>query len=373
MKNIFYILCIIALVSCKKEVKTKSNATTKVENTIEYANGFKIIPFNGFKKLVLQSPLSDVKEEYLIVTKGQKVPENNNLKVIKTPIKRIVVTSTTHIPMIELLHEENSIVGFPNTKYVSSIRTRALIDAKKIQELGKEQAINTEMLIELNPELVVGFTLGGEDKMFQAVTKFGIEVIYNGDWLENTPLGRAEWIKFFGLLFDKEEKADTIFKKIETEYNSAKKLALTIKNKPTVLSGVMTKDQWHLPAGESYVTQFLKDANVNYPWINTKGTGSLNLSFEHVLDKAQHATIWLSPGYKESFEQLEKANTHYQQFDAFKNKQVYNFTSKKGATGGVIYYEKAITEPQIILKDIIKVAHPELLPNYSPFYLSVLK
>ncbi|HIE44643.1 MAG TPA: ABC transporter substrate-binding protein, partial [Flavobacteriaceae bacterium] len=270
------------------------------------------------------------------------------------------------------LNQEQTLVGFPNTKYISSPKTRSLIKNGAVKELGKEQNINTELLLDLQPDLVIGFSLNSNNKMFTNIEKAGIPVILNGDWLEKTPLGRAEWIKFFGVLFNKEKQADSLFNHIEKEYLQAKKIALKAINKPKILSGAMYQDKWNLPAGDSYAAQFLKDANVNYPWLNSKGKGSLSLSFESVFDKAKDAQIWLSPSFFNSYKQLSESSIHYTQFDAFKSKKVYNFVNKKGETGGVLYYELAPIQPHIVLKDIIKIVHPELLKNYTPIYLEEL-
>ncbi|WP_439128271.1 ABC transporter substrate-binding protein, partial [Polaribacter sp.] len=276
--------------SCKKE-NVKINETIQSKSNINYAKGFDIVVENGVKKLIIKAAYQNSKEsfEYQIWTKTNKEIDYKN-ESIEVPVKRFVATSTTHIPMIELLDEENSIIGFPHAKYVSSEKTRALIDKGKIIEIGKEAALNTEILLNLQPELVVGYSVSSAEKSLSILEKAGIKVIYNGDWLEETPLGRAEWIKFFGVLFDKEKKADSIFKAIEANYLEAKQIALKSSKKSTVLSGaIMSKDIWNLPAGESFVAQFLKDANVDYLWKNTKGKGSLSLSFESVFDKAQNA------------------------------------------------------------------------------------
>ena len=268
--------------------------------------------------------------------------------------------------MIELLKEETTIVGFPFTQYVSSEKTRALIDNGAIKEIGNKNDINTEILLDLQPELVVGYAVSSANKIYNVIEKAGIPVIYNGDWLEETPLGRAEWIKFFGVLFNKEKQADSIFKIIETNYLEAKQLALKSETKPTVLSGaIMSKDIWNLPAGESFVATFLKDANVNYLWGETEGKGSLSLSFESVFDKGATADFWIAPGYFSSKEQLLNSNELYSKFSAFKNDKIYSPAIKTGKTGGVIYYELASTRPDLVLKDIIKIAHPELLQNYQ--------
>ena len=362
----FFLLLVVFSFSCKKEI-LKETAAPIPKSTIKYAKGFDILIKNGFKKLIIKTGYQNATTifEYLILNKTTKKATLNN-QTIQVPIKEIVVTSTTHIPMVELLNEESSIVGFPHTTYISSEKTRTLIDTGKIKEIGKESALNTEILLDLQPELVVGYSITSADKSLTTVQKSGISVIYNGDWLEETPLGRAEWIKFFGVLYNKEKQADSIFNAIETNYLKAKKIALKATIKPTILSGaIMSKDIWNLPAGESFVAQFLKDANLNYLWKNSKGKGSLSLSFESVFDTGRTADYWIAPGYFSSKEQLLQSNQIYAEFTAFKNDRIYTPSTKKGKTGGVIYYELAPTRPDLVLKDIIKITNPDLLPNYE--------
>jgi len=362
----FFLLLVIFSFSCKKEILKETTAPIS-KSTIKYAKGFDIVFVNGLKKLMLKTGYQNATTifEYLILNKTAKKASLNN-QTIQVPIKEIVVTSTTHIPMVELLNEESSIVGFPHTTYISSEKTRTLIDAGKIKEIGKESSLNTEILLDLQPELVVGYSITSADKSLTTVQKSGISVIYNGDWLEETPLGRAEWIKFFGVLYNKEKQADSIFNAIETNYLKAKKIALKATVKPTILSGaIMSKDIWNLPAGESFVAQFLKDANLNYLWKDSKGKGSLSLSFESVFDTGRNADFWIAPGYFSSKEQLLQSNQIYAEFTAFKNDRIYTPSTKKGKTGGVLYYELAPTRPDLVLKDIIKITHPNLLPNYE--------
>ena len=369
-QNSFFLFLVFIVISCKKEV-AKIDKKVETKSNIKYAKGFDIVEENRIKKLIIKSAYQNLDENFIyeIHKKNIDIPfhhVNANEMELQVPIKKIVVTSTTHIPMVELLNEETSIIGFPYAKYVSSEKTRALIDAGKIQEIGKESSLNTEILLNLQPELVVGYSVSSADKSLTTIQKAGINVIYNGDWLEETPLGRAEWIKFFGVLFDKEKQADSIFKAIETNYLEAKNIALKSTNKPTILSGaIMSKDIWSLPAGGSFVAQFLKDANLDYLWKNSDGKGSLSLSFESVFDKGANADFWIAPGYFSSKEQMLKSNSIYNKFGAFINDQIYTPSTKKGKTGGVIYYELAPTRPDLVLKDIIKITNPDLLPNYE--------
>jgi iron complex transport system substrate-binding protein len=370
--TVLFLFLIISF-SCKKEVENDAKKT-QIESSIKYAKGFDIVNDNGIKKLIIKAAYQNSDKVFEYIIKSKKDQKENTKNTIFTPIQKIVVTSTTHIPMVELLNEETTIIGFPYSKYVSSEKTRLLIDADKIAEIGKEGALNTEILLNLQPELIVGYSVSTADKSLTTLEKAGINVIYNGDWLEETPLGRAEWIKFFGVLFDKEKQADSIFKAIETNYLEAKNIALKATKKPTILSGaIMSKDIWNLPAGESFVAQFLKDANLRYLWQESEGKGSLSLSFESVFDKGRNADFWIAPGYFSSKEQLLNSNKIYTEFNAFKNDNIYTPTTKKGKTGGVIYYELAPTRPDLVLKDMIKITNPDLLPNYELTFFERMK
>ncbi len=376
-KSMFILLTLTWFISCKKEVKENKiiSNTDSFKSLIKHAKGFDIQIFETYKKLIIKSPYpgAENRQEFILVNSGNKKTKKFDSKnVLYIPFKKIVTTSTTHIPMLELIEEETSLIGFPHTNYISSPKTRNLIEKGMIQEIGNEQDLNTELLISINPDAVIGFSMGNNMKMYRIIEKNNIPVIYNSEWLEETPLGRAEWIKFFGTLFNKDKEADSIFKEIEDQYNRAVKIAKRSKIKPSILTGVLYKDKWNLPAGESFTATLLKDANTNYLWKDTNGQGSVILSFEAVYDKAKGADFWIGSGYFTNYEDLAAANNHYKEFDAFKRKEVYTFSKKRGGIGGVLYYELAPVQPHIVLLDLIKVTHPDLLPNYKPFFLEKL-
>jgi iron complex transport system substrate-binding protein len=366
------------LVNCKNQQPDPSVKLDVASVDLSYAEGFEIIYHENFTTLIINSPWPKAEKtyRYALVHKNMAskitLNKDNFDDIISIPIEKIIVTSTTHIPALELLEVEKTLVGFPGTDYISSEKTRARIDNGNIRELGKNEGINTEVLLETQPDLVVGFGIDGNNKSFETIKKSGIPVIYNGDWVEHSPLAKAEWIKFFGVLYNKRQEADSIFKSIENSYLEAKSLASSAQNIPTILSGAMHKDIWYLPNGTSTEAQILKDANVDYLWSETEGSGSLSLNFEVVFEKARNADIWLNPSFYTSYETLEKANQHYTKFDAYKNKTIYNSANTTGTTGGVLYYELGIARPDLVLKDIIKICHPELLTDYEPFFYKSL-
>jgi iron complex transport system substrate-binding protein len=373
MKNIFFLFVFsFCFISCKKQEK-KQDETKVLE--LKYAKGFSITLENGYKKISIHNAYKNAEKryEYILVPKGQELPDiSDNTQIIRTPVEKIIVTSTSHIPLLELLGQENTLVGFPNTNFISSTKTRKLIDSKKVIEVGKEEHINTEILLDLAPELVMSFAVDKPNKSFTTIQKMGIPILLNGDWLEETPLGRAEWLHVFGAIYNEEKKADSIFNHIEQEYTKAKAIAATVKNKPTILSGSIFQDVWYLPSGESFIANYFKDAQTNYLWKDSKGTGSLSLNFENVFEKAQDAEIWIGCSMNETKDQLLNSNEHYAQFEAFKQNNIYTFATYKGTTGGMFYFELGPIRPDLVLKDIIKICHPELLPNYKSVFFSKL-
>ena len=380
MKSIFLrivlSLLLLPFFGCKQNNTISGDTMAFSKNSIQYAKGLKIYKHLGFSIVKITNPWPEAKEgfTYILQEKNGIVPDSlKQFPTISIPIQSIVVTSTTHIPALELLGVENTLVGFPDTAYISSVKTRRLIDAGKVREVGVNENLNTEVLIDMKPDVIVGFGLNNSNPTLDNLQKSGLKVMLNGDWTEQSPLGKAEWIKFFGALYGLDSKANTLFSKIEKEYNSTLALAKKATTKPTVLSGAMYQKIWYIPQGESWVSLFLKDARSNYLWSNTKGIGSLTLPFEVILEKAKDADFWIAPGDYSSLKQMSDSNPHYSQFDSFKNKKVYSYAVNKGEKGGILYFEWSPTRPDWVLKDLIKIFHPELLPHHKLFFFTKLE
>ena len=373
--SVLCFLVFLLFIQCKQEAKVE-NIIASSKNEIQYAKGLEIYKQQGFSIVKITNPWPEAKESftYILQEKNGIIPDSlKQFTVIPIPLKSIVVTSTTHIPALELLGVENTLVGFPNTDYISSGKTRKQIDAGKVREVGVNENLNTEVLIDLKPDVIVSFGLNNSNPTLDNLQKSGLKVMLNGDWTEQSPLGKAEWIKFFGALYGLDAKANTIFSEIEKEYNSTLALAKKTTIKPTVLSGAMYQEQWYVPQGESWAALFLKDAQSNYLWADTKGTGSLSVPFETILEKAQNADYWIAPGDFSSLKQMSDNNPHYSQFTAFKNKKVYSYAVNKGEKGGILYFEWSPTRPDWVLKDLIKIFHPELLPNHKLYFFQKLE
>lgn len=380
MRTISYkivLLLSILFLGCRSEDKQKTPLLTREGEEVEvkYASGLNIVDFGDHMIITVENPWpnADRTYRYLLAREGADVPQDVKFdERVQVPVEKMVVTSTTHIPSLEILETEGSLVGFPGLDYISSQKTRKLIAEGKVRELGKNEALNTENLLDLQPDVVIGFSIDGSNKSFNTLQKSGIPVVFNADWTESSPLGKVEWIKFFGAFFGKMEQANAFFEEVEQNYLSAKELAKKAKETPTVVAGSMYKDQWYLPAGNSWQAQFIKDANANYLFGNTEGTGSLSLSFETVLAEAAQADFWVGPAQFTAYEELESASPHYTRFKAFEEQNIYTFSSEKGETGGVVFYELAPMRPDLVLKDLIAIFHPQLLPNYTTTFYNPL-
>jgi iron complex transport system substrate-binding protein len=373
--NFIFLFSILLLDGCKQNSANSVVSKSTAKNEIQHAKGLEIYHYQGYSILKITRPWPDAKTPftYILQEKNGSIPDSlQQYTRISVPIQSIVVTSTTHIPALELLGVENTLIGFPNTDFISSTKTRKRIDAGQVKEVGTNETLNAEILIDMAPEVIVSFGLNNSNPTLDNLQKSGLKVLLNGDWNEQSPLGKAEWIKFFGALYGLDAKAKAIFSNIEKEYQTTLALAKKAKQKPTVLSGAMYQDQWFVPQGESWMALFLKEAQSNYLWANTTGTGSLTLPFETILEKAQKAEFWIAPGDFTSLKEMNNSNPHYAKFDAFQNKKVYSYALHKGSKGGILFFEWSSTRPDWVLKDLIAIFHPELVPKHHPYFFEKL-
>jgi len=215
-----------------------------------YAEHFKVNEKeDGVKILTVINPWpnSNISYEFALIPKDNEELKANyrDYQCIFTPVERIVLSSTTHIPSVVDLDEVESIVGFAGTDLISSKEVREAIDIGQIKELGLNEKINIETAIALHPEVIIGFSINSSNKAYDELEAFGIPIVLNADWLEQSPLAKAEWVKFFGLFFNKEAQAQHIFNQIEADYLEAKKLAAKANKQPTLISGSLYKDVWY--------------------------------------------------------------------------------------------------------------------------------
>ena len=370
------VLFATVITGCSQQEKTSKKeivqpSVSDLSTKIEYAKGFNVRYENGYKWVEIPRPYQEATDgfKYLLVQKGQDVPEHDeDVQVITIPLETIICTSTSHIPLLDYLNETDKLIGFPSTQYVSSLKARKLIDAGKVTELGIDSKMNIEKVLELDPEMVMGYSITGDYGQFRKIQQAGISVVINAEYLEGHPLGRAEWIKFMALFFNKEKMADSVFNEIKNNYRELKQATDTITKRPTVYSGVVYGDAWYLPGGQNNMAKLFKDAGAKYVWSEDNSTGYLEYSFESVYEKAHDADFWVGIASYNSLEEIKQADQRYTDFEAFKKGNVYNYNARMGPTGGNEFLELGYLRPDLILEDLIKIFHPGLLEGGELYF-----
>jgi iron complex transport system substrate-binding protein len=372
--NIFCYIFFALLFSCNLPNKKVGPEIEKIP--LDFAEGFEVFQGEGFKIIEINQAFPGTHRpfRYLIKEKSDvEIQDHDFDAIFRVPVSRVVLTSTTHIPHLDYLEATEFLIGFPNLDLISSEKVRKHIIDGKMKDLGSGPQANIEMVIDLSPDWIMISTLGDDLRNLELIQQSGIPALINGEYMEQHPLGRAEWIKFTGAILGKWEEACEVFDKIKLEYQNATELIKSQElKKPSVMSGVMYKDIWYVPSADSWSAQLLEAAGGQYIFQNIKGTGSAQLSYEYVLENALESDFWIGAADFKNLAEMKNADPRYTHFKSFQSKQVYTYTLKMGATGGLEYFELGYLRPDIILKDLIKIMYPELLPEYKSYFYTKL-
>ena len=299
----------------------------------------------------------------------QKPTNHPTAYFIKTPVTKVASMSSIYTSMLLKLGVEKTIVAIDNVDYYNNLFIQQSVENHSIIELSKGPTMNVEQTIALNPDLILTFGMGNPSAdVDKKIQQANIPIAVSLDHLEETPLARAEWIKFFACFFNKERLADSLFAQTEEKYLALKKLSLQQPTKPTVLTELKYGDTWYVPGGNSYVANLLADAGASYFWSNEKQTGSIPLSFESVYAKAKDCDIWLNLYQVNTKKELLSYDQRYRLFNAYKKNKLYNNNKIRNAKGFSNYWESGIVNPDGVLADLISIITPTLLPNHSLLY-----
>jgi len=369
MRLLLFILLIVCF-ACSRTEQKKIEQNPTQPNEVRYAKGFEIKQYVDYTAVYIKEKNSNSRfgKLYWLASKLPSQPRPDSVTFIQIPIQKIVCSSTTHIPHLVYLNETNALVGFPTPDYISSEQVRKRINQGLVVDVGQEADVNIEKIIALQPHVMMTYTMQEEANSYRLLNQFKIPVIFNTDFLEQHPLGRAEWIKLTGILFDKKAKADSIFSAIENQYLQLKNLTDSVSYQPTVFSGVLYGDSWFLPGGQNYAAILFQDAGMDYVWKDDASTSFLQLPFETVLTKAGTADFWIGTASFTDFSSLKNADKRYPLFKAFQLKNVFHYNVKLGEKGGSFYLEEGYLRPDFILADLIKIAHPDKIPNHNFHY-----
>lgn len=367
------ILISLSVIACHPKEKPVTHSKPTCSATVKYATGFTIDYYPDYKKVTVISPWQKnvVYARYYLLSDLKTKTPNDGLK-IKVPIQTIGTASGTHYEFISLLNEFNSIKGICNPKTIYNPTLLKKWEDNTLVDMGDPFSLNIERVQLLHPDVVMISGFNQEDPISKRLIEMGIRVVYNNEWMETSLLARAEWIKFVSAFYNKEVLADSIFDKIEKNYLAIKSKLKKITNTPSVMTGGNFKGTWYMPGGKSYMAGLLTDAGASYHYANDLTTGSLPLNFEVVLNNFRETDIWIG-SLANNLDELISTDERHGLFKAAKNRQVYSFNNRITPTGGNDFWESGIAHPDVILADMIKVFHPELMPDYEFVYVKKLE
>lgn len=348
------------------------------ELEIEYHNHYKVVrtltPYPG-----AASPI-----EYILVQCGTPIPEDvsDDALVIEVPIQSAVMLSTTQLPHLVMLDVLESLVAVDSGFYISTSEIQALVADGAVMEVGSGSSINLELVLDLDPQAVFSYGFNPSTDAHPVLIDAGIFTALNAEWLETSPLGRAEWLKFTAAFYNQEAEANAIFAEIEGEYQDliALTAGLSTDDKPLVLPNAFSPwdEAWNIPGSESYVAQLVRDAGGRMvlgdaPEVQGQ-TGSVQFDFEVVYEAGLDADVWIAGVFGVSdLAGLLALDERYADFAPVTNGQIYNNHGRVNENGGNDFYESGVTNPHLILADLVAILYPDLLPDHELVYYRPLE
>ena len=306
---------------------------------------------------------------YVLYPRDQAQPDVDGADlIVGIPIRSIVTMSTTFLPHLVALDRLDTLVATDSVAFAYSPDVHERLDAGAVTEVGSGPGVDVERLLALDPDLIMVNSYGGDWDAQPTLEQAGLPVVVSGDWVENTPLGRAEWLLFTSLFYDDLESGLDSYRRTVRDYSRLEVLAAGVENRPSVLVNAPYQGSWAVPGGESYVARLIEDAGGDYVWSDDSSTGALFFDIESVYAEAGEADVWINPGLWASLDQGAAEDERFTEFAAFENGEVYNHNRRIGPGGGNDYFESGALNPHIILNDLIWVLHPDLVPDYEPYY-----
>lgn len=361
MKACIYLFCIVSLCfACKsKNVKQAGDTGRPVELT--YAANLSIVEENGYVVATVRNPWDTTKilQTYVLVPRDQDIPGDLPAgAVVRVPLSKSVIYSSVHCSLLHQFGSLESIAGVCDLQYIRMPEIHENVASGRIADIGNGMDPNIEKIIDLGPDAILlsPFENSGG---YGRVEKLGVPIIECADYMETSPLGRAEWMRFYGLLFGKKAVADSLFTSVENEYLALCRLVQNVPSRPTIISEMKSSSAWYVPGGKSTIGILYADAGARYLWADDMHSGSIPLAFEVVFDKGHDADMWLikyNQQTDKTLSELKDDYAPYAGFRAFKEGNVYGCN-----TGRVPFYEESPFHPELLLKDLIRMFHPDVL------------
>ena len=363
---------LLLLVSCKGgSTATFIEGATNIE--MKYASLLTMQQGDGFVLAQIKNPWDStaILHSYVLIPKEQEIPDNlPQGEIIRTPLSHSLFYTSVHVSLIDELGAYDAISGLCDQEYMYLARLRKDIEHGKIVDCGMSKSPDIEKIIDLSPDAILlsPFENSGT---YGKLGSIGIPIIECADYMETGALGRAEWMRFYGLLVGKLDVADSLFAVIENDYNHLKDMVKDVEHKPTVVCGKKFGSSWYVAGINSTIGQLVADAGGDYVFSDEPAVGSVPYDPEVVFDRAQDADIWMMKYRQEvplTYEQLAQEWNNYAEMEAFKHRNVYGCNLYK-----VAYYEETPFHPNVLLRDYIKIFHPDVLKDYECVYFMKLK
>lgn len=368
--SIITLLCLLSLASCVSNKKTSLEAFNQDVYTPEYASGFKILGADNTQSTLIQvfNPWQGAKEvemSYFVSRNGEQAPAGFTGPTIPAGAKRIVCMSSSYIAMLDALGQVDRIVAVSGINYVSNPYILAHKDS--IKDMGPE--MNYELLLGLKPDVVLLYGIGdAQTAVTDKLKELAIPYMYVGEYLEESPLGKAEWMVALSELTDSREKGIEIFSEIPKRYQALKALTASVEQRPTVMFNTPWNDSWIMPSTKSYMAQLVNDAGADYIYKENTSNSSAPIGLETAYGLIQKADYWINVGMASSLDELKAVNPKFTDAKSVREKTAYNNNLRLTATGGNDYWESAVVRPDIVLRDLIHIFHPELAPDSLYYY-----
>lgn len=366
------ILLAVLMVSCNGNKSAKIDDFSQSLYTPGYASGFDIKGADGHKSslITVSNPwqgADSIITQLFIARDGETAPEGFTGQVLQGDADRIVAMSSTHIAMLDAVDAADRVVGVSGIDYISNPDIQARRDS--VGDVGYEGNINYELLLTLDPDIVLLFGVNGASSMEGKLTELGIPYMYVGDYLEESPLGKAEWLVALSEIIGKREAGEKVFADIPVRYNALRqKVADTVLDAPSVMLNTPYGDSWFMPSTESYVARLVTDAGGNYIYQKNTGNASAPIDLEEAYMLTSQADMWLNVGMANSLDDLKASCPKFTDTRCFRNGHIYNNNLRTNAAGGNDYYESAVVNPDILLRDLVKIFHPELVEEDFVYY-----
>jgi iron complex transport system substrate-binding protein len=346
------------------------------KSTIVDATNFTLSYHDSYQVLSVKQPYPHGRpESYVLVRCGAPAPAlTGNLagaQRITIPITSMYSASITQLGMIAELDRADVVTGVANPADVVNQPLRQRIDSGATIGYAPGRQMNSERVVAAHPDVLV--TSGLDEPSYPKLRDAGIGVVADAEWLEATPLGRAEWIKALAALTGTEKNAAKVYRDVRDAYASVARKAAGAPA-VAVLPGTMYQGTWTVPTGDDYAGRLIRDAGGSYPWATDNSTGSLQLNFESVYAKAGQAPLWLVVDDWKTTTDALAADHRYAELAAVRDGQVWSATKVIGPGGGNDYWERGAARPDLVLGDLVAILHPDLAPGHAfTFYRQVAR